>query len=128
MPEYLRLPGYVPDTAVFHRAADVFALTSREDPFPNVVLESMDAGVPVVAFAGTGGGASLAATVAGRAVPAFDREAYARAVDDLLGDEGARRAVGASAARVVDAGLLVRGLCGSAAGVCSPRMSVDDAR
>ena len=127
MPGYLSLPGYVPDTAVFHRAADVFALTSREDPFPNVVLESMDAGVPVVAFAGTGGGARLAATVAGRAVPAFDREAYARAIDDLLGDEGARRTVGASAARVVDASYSFEAYAGRLLEVLAG-MRVDDAR
>lgn len=102
LPDYLRFPGYVPDTAAFHRAADVFALTSREDPFPNVVLESMDAGVPVVAFAGTGGGARLAGTVAGRAVPSFDVEAYADAVEALLDDQEARRATGALAARTVD--------------------------
>ncbi len=102
LPDYLRLPGYVADTSPLHRAADVFALTSREDPFPNVVLESMDAGVPVVAFAGSGGGARLAGEVAGRTAPSFDVEAYANAVVALLDDEGARRATGALAARVVD--------------------------
>lgn len=35
--------------------ADVFALTSREDPFPSVVLEALACGVPVVAFEGGGG-------------------------------------------------------------------------
>ena len=33
----------------------VFLLTSREDPFPSVVLEAMSAGVPTVAFEGAGG-------------------------------------------------------------------------
>ncbi len=101
-PDYLRFPGYVADTTALHRAADVFALTSREDPFPNVVLESMDAGVPVVAFAGTGGGARLAGEIAGIAVPSFDVEAYADAVERFVDDESARRAAGAAAARTVD--------------------------
>jgi glycosyltransferase involved in cell wall biosynthesis len=127
MPDYLRLPGYVSDTAVHHRAAEVFALTSREDPFPNVVLESMDAGVPVVAFAGTGGGARLAATVAGRAVPAFDREAYARAIEDLLADEGARRSAGASAARVADESYSFEAYAGRLLGMLAG-MRVDDSR
>ena len=35
-------------------------------------------------------------------VPSFDVEAYANAVVALLDDEGARRATGALAARVVD--------------------------
>ena len=36
-------------------AADVYALTSREDPFPSVVMEALDAGLPVVAFRSTTG-------------------------------------------------------------------------
>ena len=39
----------------FFSAADAFVLTSREDPFPTVVLEAMSVGVPVVAFAESGG-------------------------------------------------------------------------
>ena len=44
-----------------YAAADVYALTSREDPFPSVALEAWSSGVPVVAFAGTGGIADLIA-------------------------------------------------------------------
>jgi glycosyltransferase involved in cell wall biosynthesis len=36
-------------------AADVFALTSREDPFPSVLLEALSVGLPVVAFDDAGG-------------------------------------------------------------------------
>jgi glycosyltransferase involved in cell wall biosynthesis len=39
----------------YYAAADVYFLTSREDPFPSVVLEALSAGLPVVAFAGSGG-------------------------------------------------------------------------
>ncbi len=39
----------------YYAAADAFLLTSREDPFPSVVLEALTCGLPVVAFAGTGG-------------------------------------------------------------------------
>jgi glycosyltransferase involved in cell wall biosynthesis len=41
------------------RRADVFFLTSREDPFPTVALEALAVGVPVVCYAGTGGIADL---------------------------------------------------------------------
>ena len=41
--------------ADYYAACDVFALTSREDPYPSVVLEAICADRPVVAFAGTGG-------------------------------------------------------------------------
>ena len=36
-------------------AADVLFLSSREDPFPSVVLEAMQVGLPVVAFENNGG-------------------------------------------------------------------------
>jgi glycosyltransferase involved in cell wall biosynthesis len=36
-------------------AADVLFLTSREDPFPSVVIEAMQVGLPVVAFENNGG-------------------------------------------------------------------------
>ena len=51
------LTGYVPFNEVgsHFAASDVFALTSREDPFPSVVLEAFSAGTPVVAFDGNGG-------------------------------------------------------------------------
>lgn len=49
--------GYVPSNQIgsIYAASDVFALTSREDPFPSVVLEAFAAGMPVVAFDGNGG-------------------------------------------------------------------------
>lgn len=43
----------------YYAAANVFLLTSREDPFPSVVLEALCCGLPVVAFAGTGGHCDL---------------------------------------------------------------------
>ena len=43
------------DAADWLACADVHLLTSREDPFPSVVLEAMSAGVPTIAFEGAGG-------------------------------------------------------------------------
>ena len=39
----------------YFEAADVFFLSSREDPFPLVMLEAASLGVPIVGFKGTGG-------------------------------------------------------------------------
>ncbi len=47
--------GFRDDVDGFFSAADAFVLTSREDPFPTVVLEAMSVGLPVVAFEGSGG-------------------------------------------------------------------------
>ncbi len=51
----IRITGLVDDVEPYYSAADVFFLTSREDPFPSVVLEAFSSGLPVVGFAGTGG-------------------------------------------------------------------------
>lgn len=45
--------------ARYFAAADVFLLTSREDPFPSVVLEAWASGLPTVAFEGSGGHCEL---------------------------------------------------------------------
>ena len=37
-----------PDIGLYNAGADLYLLTSREDPFPNVVLEALDTKVPVI--------------------------------------------------------------------------------
>ncbi len=54
----LRLLGYIDspsDLNQLYSSASVLALTSREEPFGSIVLESMYAGTPVVAFKDAGG-------------------------------------------------------------------------
>lgn len=51
----VRFVGQLSDVSKYLSAADVFALTSREDPYPSVALEAMSLGVPVLAFEGSGG-------------------------------------------------------------------------
>lgn len=51
----VRFLGYVESPMEFYAAASVYALPSREDPFPNVVLEAAAVGVPTVAFDGSTG-------------------------------------------------------------------------
>jgi glycosyltransferase involved in cell wall biosynthesis len=75
-----------PSTDLYYAGADVYALTSREDPFPTVVLEALDAGLPVVAFAGASGSCELLAAGCGLLVPAFEADAFAIAVCSLLDD------------------------------------------
>ena len=47
--------GFDREPMAYYAAASVYALPSREDPFPNVVIKSADVGVPVVAFEGASG-------------------------------------------------------------------------
>ena len=67
------------DGADWLAAADVHLLTSREDPFPSVVLEAMSAGVPTVAFEEAGSAPDLLREFgAGAAVPLGDAAAMVR--------------------------------------------------
>ncbi|AZO33533.1 MAG: glycosyltransferase [Mesorhizobium sp.] len=76
--------GLVEDPRDYYFSADIYVLTSREDPFPSVVLEALDAAVPVVAFEGAGGFQDLLKRDCGILVPKFDTDAMARAVCSLL--------------------------------------------
>lgn len=51
----VRILGHRDDIARFFAAADAFYLSSREDPFPSVVLEALACGLPVVGHEGCGG-------------------------------------------------------------------------
>lgn len=76
--------GLVEKPQEYYAAADVYALTSREDPFPSVVLEALDVEVPVVAFDGAGGFTDLLIRGCGQLVPPFDTDAMAAGIAELL--------------------------------------------
>ena len=59
------------DTVPYFLAADLFALTSREDPCPFVNLEAMESGLAVVAFEDSGGAPEVLKE-AGACVPHLD--------------------------------------------------------
>ncbi|WP_165231631.1 glycosyltransferase [Aquisphaera insulae] len=81
------------DMVPYFMAADVFALTSREDPCPFANLEAMESGLAAVAFEGAGG-APEALQDAGVCVPYLDVEAMADAILGLLRDPERAAAMG----------------------------------
>ena len=95
-------PGLDEATDIYYAGADIYALTSREDPFPSVVLEALDCGLPVVAFAGTGGMGPLIVDAGGAVVPAFDTEAFAAAMRRFLDSDDARRQAASSGTKIID--------------------------
>ena len=79
------LAGFRSDMQALYSASDVYALTSREDPFPTVALEALSVGVPVVAFQDSGGiPGFLVKESVGRVVPYCDVPAMAQAVEKFL--------------------------------------------
>ena len=80
----IKFVGPLEQPAELFAAMDVFALTSREDPFPLVMLEAAAAGVPVVCFAGGGGAPEFVDPDAGRVAPFLDVAGMAAAISDLL--------------------------------------------
>jgi glycosyltransferase involved in cell wall biosynthesis len=88
------LLGPVEDPRPLYAAMDVFALTSREDPFPLVCLEAAAAGKPIVCFDGAGGIDEFVGRDGGFVVPYLDLAAMAERLRGLLDDEGLRRRMG----------------------------------
>lgn len=108
-------------------AADLYLLTSREDPFPSVLLDAMTVGVPVIAFAGAGGFDSLLHEGAGLLVPMEDNAAMASAVHSVLTNPKQAAAMGAAGQSIIDARFqfddYVQGLL-RIVGLPRPRVSV----
>ena len=78
------LVGYDPNPLVYYAAASVYALTSREDPFPNVVLESASVDVPIVAFENTTGAAEFIVQQGGRLARHLDIKDFSSKLEGLL--------------------------------------------
>ena len=101
--EQFIFPGFISDTDLLYAGADLYALTSREDPFPSVILEALEVGVPLVAFEGVGAFEQMIrSNGVGRLVPPFDMAAFAREVISLLEDDGKRIAMGRTGSDLIN--------------------------
>ena len=89
--------GYVPQSemAPYYRTADLFALGSDFDNSPNVVLEAMACGLPVVATNVGGVAEYVASGRGGDLVPKGDAAAMAGVIGDWMSSVERRRAAGA---------------------------------
>ncbi len=88
--------------APLYEIADLFFLSSREDPFPTVLLDALRAGLPVVALKECGGFVDIVAEH-GRLVDRSDFVAMADAIIDLLdAPEAERKASAKKRRRLID--------------------------
>jgi glycosyltransferase involved in cell wall biosynthesis len=82
-------------------AIDVFAMVSREDPFPLVCLEAASTGAPIVCFDDAGGTKEFVERDCGFIAPYMDVDAMAGHVLSLLRSEQLRQQLGLRAAEKV---------------------------
>ena len=88
--------GLCPDPGSLLSRAELFVLASRWEGLPNVLLEAMAAGKPVVATEVGGIPELVVQGVTGVLVPPQDVQALAHAIEGLLGDERRAQAMGAA--------------------------------
>jgi glycosyltransferase involved in cell wall biosynthesis len=83
----------------WYRSSDLMLMTSVYEGVPYVIYESLAMGVPVVAPALPGNLEFMDGDSGALIEPRDDAEGYARALVELLGDEGRRRAMGGRSRR-----------------------------
>lgn len=91
---YVRLPGFVSNPYVYMARSAVFVLSSQWEGFPNVLLEALAAGVPVVATDCLAGPADILEDGRyGKLVPVGDVSAMADAILETLREKTISRSV-----------------------------------
>lgn len=100
----ITLLGGVESMELLYPTLDILCLPSYREGFPNVVLEALACGIPVVTTTATGCRDSVIPGVDGLMVEPGDVDGLRRALALLANDEGLRLTLGANARRkVVDA-------------------------
>jgi glycosyltransferase involved in cell wall biosynthesis len=81
----------------YYGVMDLFALTSREDPFPVAMLEAASCGLPIICFDHAGGAPEFVGQDAGKIVPYLDIPGMANACEELLANDSLLAIIGAAA-------------------------------
>jgi len=95
--------GVREDVDAWLRGADVFVLSSRTEAFPNVVLEAMATGLPVVTTDVGSVREMVEPGVSALVVPAGDDPALGAAISRLASDPSLRDAFGRRGREIVEA-------------------------
>lgn len=103
------LPGHVGNMSDWLAVADVFALTSAFEGYPNVLLEALACGVPSVAYdCSTGPRELITEGVNGLLVPPGQMQALTQALGRLMSDADLRARMGRHADLTLDAHAIER--------------------
>ncbi len=95
--ERMHFAGEVSDPSAYLAAADVLALTSREDPYPLAMLEAAAFGLAVVGFEKSGGFAELASQTGAPTIPYLEVGTMGAKIDELLQSDAHLRQLGEAA-------------------------------
>ena len=94
--------GIKKDIDIYFAGSDVFFLSSREDPFPSVVLEAMDVGLPVIAFKNAGGFSDIIGCNTGALVDYENTEKAAREIENLFKDREKLKLISTYSMNLID--------------------------
>ncbi|MDB9252929.1 glycosyltransferase family 4 protein [Halorubrum ezzemoulense] len=84
--ERIRFAGYVEDVHCFYKHADLFLYVSFEDGYPNVILEAMASGLPIVANPNVGIDEQIINGETGILVDLEQEEDLQEAIEGIFGD------------------------------------------
>lgn len=93
--------GAQKDVAPYYGAADILVLPTLYDPFPNVILEAMACGLPIITSDTCGGADFIVPGQNGYVVDALDDDALSVAMDHMC-DGAKRRDMGLAARHAVE--------------------------
>lgn len=98
----VRFAGHQNDTGPYYRSADIFVLPSRTEGSPNVLLEAIDAGLPIVATAVGGVPEVVTHEQSALLVPSGDDEAMAQAIVRMVRNPDLRNNLIETSRQVLD--------------------------
>lgn len=101
--EYVKLEGKQNNIDDYYRKSRIFAFTSESEGFPNVIAESLSAGLPVVAFDCIAGPSEIIEdNVNGFLIPLFDFDGFVEKLKLLMKDESVRQRLSSNALSSVE--------------------------